>query len=200
MSELLTTYCHGADIVEHVDALAALRIRVFRDFPYLYDGDIDYERDYLATYTASPRSLAFLVHDGDRLIGATTALPVVDEEAAFREPLQAAGVDTARVFYFGESLLVPEYRGRGLGHAFFDAREAWARQAGDFNIACFCAVQRPRDHPLRPHGYQPLDGFWRKRGYQRRDDISASYRWQDVDEPVETDKRLVFWLRHLADE
>ena len=93
MTQLTTTRCSGAEITPHVDALAALRIRVFRDFPYLYDGDVDYERDYLATYERSPRSLAFLVHDGDALIGATTALPLEDEEPAFRQPLVDAGFD-----------------------------------------------------------------------------------------------------------
>ncbi|MAS10769.1 GNAT family N-acetyltransferase [Salinisphaera sp.] len=197
MRQLTTTRCSGAEITPHVDALAALRIRVFRDFPYLYDGDVDYERDYLATYERSPRSLAFLVHDGDALIGATTALPLADEEPAFRQPLVDAGFDVSRVFYFGESLLLPGYRGQGLGHRFFDEREAWAQAAGDFRHACFCAVQRPADHPLRPPGYEPLDRFWHKRGYRRRDDITAVYAWQDIDAARETDKRLTFWLRPI---
>lgn len=197
MTQLSTTRCSGRDIEAHVDELAALRIRVFRDFPYLYDGDLDYEREYLATYVNSPRSLAFLVHDGDRLVGATTALPLSDEEAAFRAPLAEAGFNVDRVFYFGESLLLADYRGHGLGHRFFDEREAWARQAGDFSHACFCAVQRPEDHPLRPADYQPLDTFWQRRGFARRDDISAVYRWQDIDQGQETDKRLTFWIRAL---
>ena len=184
-----------------MEALAAQRIRVFREFPYLYDGDVGYEREYLATYVHSPRSLAFFVYDGAALIGATTALPLADEEPAFRQPLADAGVDVSTAFYFGESLLLPEYRGRGLGHRFFDEREAWAREAGTFRHACFCAVQRPADHPLRRSGYQPLDRFWRKRGYTRRDDITAAYRWQDIDGDGdgdgETGKRLTFWLRAL---
>lgn len=197
MAELDFTRAHGAELKPHVSELAELRIRVFRVFPYLYDGDVDYEHEYLATYVNSPRSLAFLVHDGDALVGATTALPLADEEPAFRQPLADAGFDVSAVFYFGESLLLPEYRGRGLGHRFFDEREAWARQAGDFTHACFCAVQRPADHPLRPDGYEPLDAFWRKRGYARHDDVSAVYRWRDIDAEAETDKRLIFWIRAL---
>ncbi|ERJ20241.1 Acetyltransferase domain containing protein [Salinisphaera shabanensis E1L3A] len=197
MTQLTTTRCSGSEIQPYVDELAALRIRVFRDFPYLYDGDIDYERDYLATYVNSSRSLAFLVHDSGQLVGATTALPLQDEEPAFRKPLADAGFDVARVFYFGESLLLSNYRGHGLGHRFFDEREAWAKQAGDFSHACFCAVQRPEEHPLRPAGYQPLDAFWQRRGFARRDDINAFYRWRDIDQREETDKRLTFWIRAL---
>ena len=48
MAQLTTKRCSAGEIQAHVDELAALRIRVFRDFPYLYDGDLDYERAYLA--------------------------------------------------------------------------------------------------------------------------------------------------------
>ena len=37
----------GADVRTVLDDVARLRISVFRDFPYLYDGSLDYERDYL---------------------------------------------------------------------------------------------------------------------------------------------------------
>lgn len=198
MAELEFLRRSGSGIDAFVDELAQLRIRVFRDFPYLYDGDLAYERGYLATYVDSPQSLAFLVYDGDDLVGATTALPLADEESAFSEPLVGAGFDAACVFYFGESLLLPGYRGKGLGHRFFDEREAWARRVGDFDYSCFCAVQRPVDHPLRPTGYVPLDAFWQRRGYTRRDDITATYRWRDIDSDHETEKRLTFWLRRLA--
>ena len=41
---------HGAEIARHVDALAALRITVFREWPYLYEGSPQYETRYLQTY------------------------------------------------------------------------------------------------------------------------------------------------------
>ena len=44
----------GDDIRRHLDAVAALRIDVFRDWPYLYDGSLDYERRYLRPYVDSP--------------------------------------------------------------------------------------------------------------------------------------------------
>lgn len=40
----------GGEAERFVDGLASLRIRVFRDFPYLYDGDMDYERRYLRPF------------------------------------------------------------------------------------------------------------------------------------------------------
>jgi len=186
----------GAGAVPHLDAVAALRIGVFRDWPYLYDGDADYEAQYLATYTRSPRSLFVLVFDGDAVVGASTALPLADETDAFRQPFAARGLDVDDVFYFGESVLLPAYRGRGLGHAFFDRREAHARELGGFRTTAFCAVQRDADDARRPPGHRDNDAFWTKRGYARRDDLACELPWNEVDRG-EQPHRLTFWLRDL---
>ena len=75
-----------------------------------------------------------------------------------------AGLAAEDVFYCAESVLQERYRGQGVGHRFFDLREAHARALG-FSWSVFCAVIRPQQHPLRPAGYRPLDPFWRRRGY-----------------------------------
>ena len=51
MDDAITLEClSGAALLPHLDAVAALRIAVFRDWPYLYDGDAAYEREYLDAY------------------------------------------------------------------------------------------------------------------------------------------------------
>jgi hypothetical protein len=50
---------------------------------------------------------------------------------------------------------------------------------------------------LRPEGYPPLDGLWRKRGYAPLEGAIAHYRWKDTDQPVERDHPLQFWMRQL---
>lgn len=180
------------------DDLAALRITVFREYPYLYAGTLGYERAYLAPYAASPGGVIVAAFDGDRVVGAATALPLADDTDTIAEPFRAAGIDPARVFYLGESVLLPEYRGRGLGHAFFDGREARARDLG-YAVTAFCAVQRPDDHPRRPAGYRPHDAFWRKRGYAPRPDMIASFSWQDLDEAAESAKPMMVWIKGLTE-
>ncbi|HBG32076.1 MAG TPA: GNAT family N-acetyltransferase [Gammaproteobacteria bacterium] len=188
----------GPAIRPYLDAVARLRIAVFRDFPYLYDGSLDYETDYLAAYSACAESLFVLVYAGSEIVGASTGMPLAAETAALRQPFQARGLAVESVFYFGESVLLRSYRGRGLGRRFFDAREGYARQLGRFTHTAFCAVERPMDHPLRPADHRPLDAFWAQRGYHRDRQLQARMRWKDVDQAVATDKTMVFWLRTLA--
>lgn len=185
-----------ARIGEAIDALARLRIAVFREWPYLYEGDAGYERRYLADFAAAPDAVLVLARDGDTIVGAATASPMTAQSAEIQAPFLRAGKDTSAMFYFGESVLLPGYRGQGIGHAFFDHREAGARAAGA-SVASFCAVQRPADHPLRPQGYRPLDTFWAKRGYVRVEGLTTRFDWLDIGETQETPHPMQFWARQI---
>jgi GNAT superfamily N-acetyltransferase len=91
---------------------------------------------------------------------------------------------------------LPPYRGRGLGHAFFDHREAQARRHGAM-ATTFCGVVRPADHPARPADHVPLDRFWQKRGYAMVPGLIAHFSWQDIGDDHETEKPMQYWMRHL---
>ena len=179
-----------------LDDVARLRIAVFRDWPYIYDGSLEYERCYLESYRNNTRAVVVGAFDGARLVGAATGTPLEDHANDFATPFAGTGLDLTQVFYCAESVLLPDYRGRGLGHAFFDHREAHARALGR-SYSAFCSVIRPADHPLRPTGYRPLDGFWRKRGYAPMEGVVAQFRWTDLGESAQTTKSLQFWGRAL---
>ena len=179
-----------------LDDVARLRIAVFRAFPYLYDGDVAYERRYLQPYRDSADAIVVGAFDGARLVGAATAAPLEDHAGDFAAAFDGTGLELPDIWYCAESVLLPEYRGHGVGHRFFDLREAQGRALGRRHAA-FCAVMRPADHPARPEGYQPLDGFWRKRGYAPVEGVVAEFAWKDLGESEETRKPLQFWMRDL---
>ena len=186
----------GGAILPAIPALARLRIAVFAEWPYLYAGCLDYEEHYLRDFAAADNAVLVLARDGDDIIGASTASPMLAQAADIRVPVAEYGLDTACIFYFGESVLLPQYRGRGLGHAFFDGREDHACQCGA-QSAMFASVIRPADHPARPADYRPLDAFWQARGYEKVDGLTCQIAWQDHDEGAETPKPLQFWRRGL---
>jgi GNAT superfamily N-acetyltransferase len=188
----------GSAIRDIVPELASLRVTVFRAFPYLYDGDEAYEAAYLQTYVRSPRAAVITARAGGRIVGASTCLPLTDETDNIVAPFRARGWDPERVFYFGESVLLPDLRGQGIGVAFFNEREAHARAVSVCDYAAFCAVQRPPDHPARPPGYRPLDAFWTHRGFVKRPDLQCEIAWKDLGEAEETAKPLTFWVKSLT--
>lgn len=186
----------GDALRAELPVLAALRTQVFRDWPYLYDGEEGYERRYLATYAGSPGAAAVVARDGNAIVGAATCQPMTEAAGGVLAAFRARGIEPARVCYFGESVLLPAYRGRGAGVRFFDGREAHAKALG-LSIAAFCSVTRNENDPRGPRGYVPLDGFWRNRGYTRRPDLSCVFHWKEVGDDRETPHSLGFWLKAL---
>lgn len=178
-----------------IDDIARLRIAVFRDWPYLYDGDLDYEREYLRDYT-HPTAIVAAAFDGTRIIGAATGMALDVHADDFAAAFATRSEPLAEIFYCAESVLLPEYRGQGLGHAFFDAREDHARALG-YRYSAFCSVIRPEDHPLRPAKARTHDAFWRGRGYAPLPGVVARFSWRDIDQPEETVHPLQFWMQEL---
>lgn len=187
----------GARLTEHLGDVARLRIEVFEAFPYLYDGNLNYERKYLSAFAASPNALIVAAFDGDDVVGASTAAPLETQMDDITAPFRARERDLSRFFYFGESVLRRGYRGHGIGVRFFEEREAYARACGA-QIATFCAVVRAMDHPARPEGYEPLDRFWEKRGYEAQPGLICHISWKEIGAPGESLNAMQFWMKRLS--
>lgn len=192
----------GDTIAPILPALARLRIEIFREFPYLYAGDLAYETEYLARYAERPGAVIVTAEDvttgGDReVVGASTGVPLAQELEVLQRPFLDAGLDVGAYFYGGESILCASHRGRGIYAKFLAAREEHARSLG-LAVLTFCAVERPKDHPRRPADYVPLDDVWRHFGYAPRPTLRASFRWRDVDATEESEHPMVFWEKALV--
>ncbi len=187
----------GPPLLPLLPALAQLRITVFRDWPYLYDGNDAYEQHYLRHYAESPDAMIVVAFADDRPVGASTCIPLLQAGAQICAPFTAQNLDPDSYCYFGESVLLSAWRGQGIGAAFFREREAHARKLRRFNNVTFCAVQRPADHPARPLDYVPLDQFWQNRGFSPRPDLMCRMSWLDVGDSAETQKPLMFWVKSL---
>ncbi len=188
----------GREIEPYIPSLAELRIVVFREFPYLYEGDAAYETRYLSHYAEHPDSLCVIAKDGERVVGAATGLWLQDADADFQSCFRDTPWAEQRFFYFGESVLLAEYRGQGLGHRFFDEREAHARAVGA-EVTGFCAVERAADHPARPGDYRDLHAFWRKRGYRHYPELKVGFNWKEIGQSESSQQTMSFWLRSLVD-
>lgn len=196
--EIRTLTGRDPDLRGYIPDLARLRIEVFKAFPYLYDGSAAYEEAYLETYLRCEESVVILAIDRERVIGASTGLPLEAETLEFQKPFLENGYDPRRIFYCAESVLLPEYRGQGIYGHFFKGREGHARRLARFDLSAFCCVSRQDNHPLKPESYAPLDPIWNRFGYVRHQELETGYHWKDVDQAVETEKRMVFWLKNIG--
>ncbi|MEC5127096.1 GNAT family N-acetyltransferase [Verrucomicrobiales bacterium BCK34] len=189
------TPLQGGEILPHIESLGRLRIAVFREFPYLYDGTLASEEDYLGRYADQPESLVVLMHHQGELVGATTGMPLKVEMEPFQKPFRENGFLPDEIFYFGESIILPPFRGRGAGKRFFELREGHAMKSGSYRLTTFCAVDRGEAHPSKPAHYRPLDSFWKRMGYHRHDRLKCELPWKEVGGDEEQPHRLTFWIK-----
>lgn len=195
-SSLTLEVVQGEALRGHLDDLAQLRLTVFREYPYLYEGSLMEEASYLRPYLEAPEVQLILVRDAGLVVGMSTAVPLIHETAEVQAPFLRHGWSIKSICYFGESVLLPAYRGHGLGHQFFALRESYARNLG-LTTAAFCAVVRPKDHPDRPANYRALDAFWCRSGYAPQPGLTTTYTWKELGELTASAKPMQFWTKSL---
>ncbi len=183
----------GASIKRVINDLARLRVEVFRDYPYLYDGTPDYEESYLRDFVKMRDCVVVAAMDAEKVVGCSTGSALKDQPAEFALPVANAGYNLDEVFYFGESVLDKTFRGRGIGHVFFDRRETHAINRG-YSVAIFAAVIPLQNHFMKPVNYEPLDAFWKIRGYRKIEGLTTMFKWKEVGLDGELPHPMQFWM------
>lgn len=201
-SLVIETLC-GVAIQPYRFDLGALRMDLFKEFPYLYDGGRNehtraLEENYHETYSKSKNSRFVIAKDHDKVVGCLTAIPLSEEMDELQKPFLEANHDVSRYLYVGEALLLKEYRGKaGLAQTQQKLIEAYAREKG-FSFIVFMTVDRPEDHPLKPKDYRDLDPMWRYLGYEKMDDtMKIHIPWIQIDGDEEQMNTLSIWRKAL---
>lgn len=186
------------EVLHHIQHIASLRIAIFREYPYLYDGSFEYETKYLQKLVDADDSLIAVLKDASgAVVGAMTGLPLQQEEDSVKAPLLQRALPLSQIYYFSEILLVPQIRNYGWGTKLFVATEQAAQQFGRYTQFSLATVVRAADHPLRPVAYFDTSVFWQKRGYRACPDLVCTIAWQEIHELGESPKPLMFWLKDL---
>lgn len=193
ISEQLLT---GAAIADALDDLATLRLDIFPEYPYLYQGRREDELAYLGTYAEAPDACVILAYEGLTVIGAATGMPLIHEDAQMIDAFSGTTFPLHEVYYVGELLFRPAYRNCGLGQKLLDRLESHIRSLGRYHRLTCATVERPDDHPLRPRDYIPITSFLARTGFNRLSGVTTSFMWREID-GAKLDHPMQFWSKEL---
>lgn len=196
IKEITEQLLTGAAIADAVNELATLRLDIFPEYPYLYQGRREDELTYLATYAEAPDACVILARDGLTVVGAATGMPLIHEDAQMIDALNGTPFPLDEVYYVGELLFYPAYRNGGLGRRLLNRLESHIRSLGRYRTLTCATVERPDDHPLRPHDYLPITRFLARTGFLRLSGVTTSFAWRETD-GVKRDHPMQFWSKEL---
>lgn len=191
-NELLT----GLNVENHLYEIASLRIDIFREYPYLYDGDRNDEFHYLQRYAEAPDACAIVVFDDENVVGAATGIPLREEEGLLA-PFAGSHYPLDATYYVGELLFYPAYRNQGLGIDVMAMMEKYALSLGNYHHLACATVVRPDDHPLRPQEYVQIERFLARTGFVALPDITTSFKWREID-GSNNEHPMRFWGKSLS--
>lgn len=178
-----------------VPDVARLRMEVFREFPYLYDGTIEYENKYLEPFASSKNSMLVVAQIGTHIVGCITGIPFIEASAECRAPFAKAGIPIDSIFYLGEIVLEKEYRGNGIGARMFETFIKFVKEQKKYSQIAICEVARHADHSQQDHFN--LDTFWSKRQFVKQPQLITHFNWREVGRETEEAHPMVYWLKKV---
>lgn len=191
------TFACGKEIEKYIEELGRFRIEIFKEYPYIYDGDMEYEKKYLGRYARCEESFLLVVDNEHGIDCACTGIPLKDELPEFQKPFLERDIPIDKIFYLGEVMVRKNLRGQGLGTRLMDRALTHVYNAGLYEEVVLATVIREPNHPLRPADYIDKDNLWRKFGFEKLDGITVSFDWKDIGEEQETTKEMVYWRKQF---
>lgn len=188
----------GSNLKPYLHPIAKLRTEVFKEYPYFEEPDLEHETEHLRKIFLYKETIGVLIFDNTTLIGVSLGCPLAIEETAIQRPFLERRIAVDSYYFFGDSTLLKNYRSRGIGHHFYDAREIHVAQYKKFKHICFCVPDCSELDTDRPKGYIPLTDFWRKRGYIHHPEIKCTLSWKKLNETHPSNIPMSFWIRPLV--
>ncbi len=180
-------------IRKYIPSIAKLRLKIFKDHPLFYKGNLDTEIQYLEHFALSKEAVMVAVFEDHELIGVSSGIPLSETTPQLQKPFIEEGLPLAEYFSFGESMILPPYRGRGIGHHFFDLREEHVRHLKRYSHICFSDFSQFTE----TKDYFSLEGFWKKRGYVKHPSLKCHTYWEEPSIQETTPPPFAIWIKDL---
>ena len=191
----IETY-RASEIQPHIKDIVNICNHIYREYPYLYNGEHAGYQSYLESYSQRDHSIICCAYDGSKVIGFAAGIPMVETKDLYKETLLENGYRLENLFYLGEFGLEPQYRWQGIEEALYDKIESHARRKG-FETICLWELDDSAHTQYRPQEYIPKDELLNKLGFVSKPYLNFQIFWTNIDELQESAHLAVYWTKTL---
>lgn len=185
----------GREVIPYIHKVAELRIAVFREYPYLYDGELSYEERYVHMYSQTKDAILVIAEHNHEVVGAITGLPLAESQKEIKALFIKNDIPSERFFYLGEIILLQEYRRKKIGDLMYQQFEKALEEMEFYEKIAICEVVRAENDLRKPLDYKSLDRFWSRRGYVKHPDLVVYFSWREIGGAGEVKHPMVFWIK-----
>ena len=170
----------GNEIAPHIQGIVKLCDRIYREPPYLYNGDDADYTDYIESYSQVNEAIICLAFDGKEAIGLGIGTPMLKTREFYQQTLIEHGYDLSQLFYLGEFGLKPGYHGLGIEETILLEIENFAKKTGAFSAMCIWELDNSKHEILK------------KMGFIRHAELNFQIFWTNIGDELESAHLAVY--------
>jgi len=197
MSDIKIVAFTGREIDAVIPKLADLRIEIFAEYPFLYEGSLEDEKQHIKKFFAMEDAIVVAAFDQDKIVGISTAYPFIYEKESFQKLFLKHQRAPQEYFIIGEVALQKQYRRLGIGKKILQEIEAYAQKLNSYKYFCLYTFVRSPEDPRRPSDYYPETIFWKNRGFVEHPELHATVAYREIGESKKTPKKIRFWTKDI---
>lgn len=180
----------GEKIQSRLSEIIILCDTIYRQYPYLYNGDDAGYTEYVRSYSASPNSVVILAFANDEAIGIAMGMPMKETREYYTAPFTAHYMDVNDIFYLGEFGIKPEHHQLGISFDMYRQFEEIVRATQKFSTIAFWEI-------LNPMKCEELHQAYRATGFSYHPELSFELWWQNIGETNESAHLAQYWIKSL---
>lgn len=204
MSSELNIEVHvGKHFLSYVDFLSQLRIDTFKEYPYLYEGNLEIESKHIRDFISDEKSMVVVAKVSNEIAGICTGTPLSNNSeiiSKLKKASQKKALELDGYYYCAELIVLPKFRGIGLTRKLLEIQDKKIAEWG-FKSTCLLTIVRDTHHPLKPIEYKPTDEIWEKMGFHKTD-LMISQDWPTIqaDRSVKNAENILqFWEKDICE-
>lgn len=187
----------GPEVIPYLQKLAELRIEFYRNYPYLYEGNITDEETYLNMYAKSKDSLLVIAKNGDEIVGAVTGIPMLESKEENKQLYAQKQIPAEHIFYLGELVLSQDYQKSDLLERLYLQLENAVKGLERYSLLAVCEIERSPEDTKKPVSALSSEVLWANRGFTKQPQLYTTDAWKDVGDLEKSDHHLFFWYKEL---
>lgn len=193
--EIKLEILHGHEIAPYVKEIVQFVNKIYRNYPYFYNGDDTGYEAYLESFPNLGTVIVCLAFEGTEVVGIAVGLPM-PKRHVYQETLLEHGYELNELFYLGEFGLKPELQGKDIELSMYQQIENVANRSGRFKKICLWEIEDTLGQ--KAPSYFPNDDFWKQIGFIRHPELNFQISWTNVGDTKESTHKAVYWMKNLT--